>query len=333
VKNQTTTPNDVAGAFDAVGIEDHYFAAAFMPAEPPGGQPAPAVMTLSGRQLTVTALVDGKAQQEIRPEVAAGTTLIGPLDLRVFVGPKDLDLLKTVHPPLDSLVQFGWWGFIASPLFYALRWMHTYSPNYGWAIVLLTAAINTILYPLTQRSWRSMQKMQKVAPEIKSIQDRYKKYSMKDPRKQEMNKEVMAVYAREGINPMGSCLPMLAQMPIWFGINRMLTATIELRHAPWMFWISDLSLRDPYYVLPILMAVMMYVQQKMTPMAATDPSQQRMMTMMPLMMGAMFIFLPLSSGLYVYILTSNVIGVAQRWHLNRTAPVKVSNKRADKPEK
>jgi YidC/Oxa1 family membrane protein insertase len=330
VKGQTSIPADVAGSFDVVGLEDHYFAAAFMPPAPDAGQVLPAIMTLSGRQLARSTEIAGKAQQEILPEIAAGTTVVGPLDLRVFVGPKDLDILKTVRPPLDSLVQFGWFGFIAAPLFYVLRWMHTYVPNYGWAIVLLTAAINTVLYPLTLRSWRSMQRMQKVAPEIKSIQDRYKKYGMRDPRKQEMNKEVMAVYAREGINPMGSCLPMLAQMPIWFGINRMLTATIELRHAPWMGWIIDLSTRDPYYILPVLMAVMMYVQQKMTPMTATDPSQQRMMSLMPLMMGGMFIFLPLSSGLYLYILTSNVIGVAQRWHLNRTSPVKSPKKRAEK---
>ena len=126
---------------------------------------------------------------------------------------------------------------------------------------------------------------------------------------------------------------MLAQMPIWLGFNRMLTATIELRHAPWLGWITDLSTRDPYYILPVLMAVLMYVQQKMTPMTATDPQQQRMMTLMPLMMGGMFIFLPLSSGLVLYILTSNAIGVAQRWHLNRTAPVTVSAKRGDKSDK
>ena len=173
-----------------------------------------------------------------------------------------------------------------------------------------------------------MQRMQKVAPEIRSIQDRFKKYGPRDPRKQEMNQEVMAVYAREGVNPLGSCLPMLVQFPIWYGINRMITATLELRHAPWFWWITDLSAKDPYYILPVVMAVMMWVQQKMTPMTATDPSQQRMMNFMPLMMGAMFIFLPLSSGLYLYILTSNVIGVAQRWHLNRTSPVKAPARRA-----
>jgi YidC/Oxa1 family membrane protein insertase len=328
VPDQRTTPADLPGSFNVVGIEDRYFTAAFMPPEPPPGQAVPAAMTLSGRQLVRTAQVDGKAQQEILPEIAAGTTIPGPMDLRVFVGPKDLDVLKSVSPPLDSLVQFGWFGFIAVPLFYVLRWLHSYVPNYGWAIVLLTVAINTVLYPLKVKSWRSMQKMQKVGPEVRSIQDRYKKYAMRDPRKQEMNKEVMAVYSREGINPMGSCLPMAAQMPIWFGLYRMLTVTLELRHAPWIGWISDLSGPDPYYVLPVLMAILMYAAQKMTPTMATDASQQRMMTLMPLMFGGMFIVFPVASGLVLYMLAQNVIGIAQQWHLNRTSPLKVSAKRA-----
>jgi YidC/Oxa1 family membrane protein insertase len=321
--NQRTVPAELPGSFDVVGIEDRYFTAAFMPPEAPAAQLLPAVMTLSGRQLTRNTLIGGQAQQEILPEIAAGTTdsASAPVAMRVFVGPKDLDVLKAVRPPLDALVQFGWFGFIAAPLFYILKWLHGYVPNYGLAIVLLTAAINTLLYPLTLKSWRSMQRMQKAAPEIRSIQDRYKKYGMRDPRKAEMNKEVMAVYAREGVNPLGSCLPMLVQFPIWYGINRMLTATLELRHAQWL-WITDLSVRDPYYILPVVMALMMWIQQKMTPMTATDPSQQRMMNLMPLMMGGMFIFLPLSSGLVLYILTSNVVGVAQRWHLNRTSPIK-----------
>jgi len=331
VPDQASTPADQSGSFDVVGIEDLYFTAAFMPPEPPPGQPLPAVMTLSGRQLVRTVQVDGEAQQEILPEVAAGSTVSGPLALRVFVGPKDLEVLKSVRPPLGALVQFGrWFGFVAEPLFYVLRWIHQYIPNYGWAIVLLTIAINTILYPLKLRSWRSMQRMQKVAPEIRSIQDRYKKYSMRDPRKAEMNKEVMAIYGREGINPLGSCLPMVAQMPIWIGLYSMLTVAIELRHAPWIGWISDLSGPDPYYILPVIMAVLMYAAQKMTPMTITDPAQQRMMNLMPIMFGGMFVFFPTSSGLVLYILAQNVVGIAQQWHLNRSSPLKVPAKRAAK---
>jgi YidC/Oxa1 family membrane protein insertase len=156
---------------------------------------------------------------------------------------------------------------------------------------------------------------------VRAIQDRYKKYSMRDPRKAKMNEEVMAVYSREGINPLGGCLPMALQMPIWYGLYRMLTVTIELRHAPWIGWLHDLSARDPYYILPILMAVTMYIAQKMTPTPATDASQQRMMALMPIMFGGMFIVFPVASGLVLYILTSNLVNMAQQWFLNRTAPM------------
>jgi YidC/Oxa1 family membrane protein insertase len=132
----------------------------------------------------------------------------------------------------------------------------------------------------------------------------------------------MAVYSREGINPMGSCLPQLAQFPIWLGLYRMLTVTIELRHAPWILWFHDLSGRDPYYVLTIAMSVLMFVTQKMTPMPATDPAQQRMMTFMPIVFGMMFIFIPVSTGLVLYIFTQQVVAIAQQWHLNRTSPLK-----------
>ena len=265
-----------------------------------------------------TPTADGKTETEMVPEMAAGIATPGPLDLRVYVGPKSIDGLKAVRPPLNSLVQFGWWGFIAEPLFYGLRWLYHYVPNYGWAIVLITIAINMVMFPLKVKSMRAMQKMQKVAPEIKSIQERYKKYSMRDPRKAEMNKEVMAVYSREGINPLGSCWPTLIQMPIWFGLYRMLANTIELRHAPWIGWIHDLSARDPYYILPVVMAVSMYFMQKMTPTPGMDPAQAKMMALTPLIFGGMFALSP--SGLALYILSSNMIGIGQQWYLYRTAP-------------
>jgi YidC/Oxa1 family membrane protein insertase len=320
--NQRNMPAAVPGTFDAVGIEDLYFAAAFLPPEVPQGQPYPQTLTLSTRQTTRTIQADGKTQQEIQPEMAVGAATPGPLNLRLFVGPKDIDMLKAVRPPLNGLVQFGWWGFIAEPLFYILRWIYHYIPNYGWAIVVMTIVVNMVLYPLKVKSWRSMQKMQKVAPEIKQIQERYKKYSMRDPRKQEMNKEVMAVYSREGVNPMGSCIPQVIQMPIWFGLYRMLNVTIELRHAAWFGPFHDLSGRDPYFVLTIAMAILMYATQKMTPMTVTDPSQQRMMTLMPILFTGMFFIIPVSSGLILYIVTQNIVAIFQQWHLNRTAPAK-----------
>ncbi len=315
----------VPGAFDAAGIEDLYFAAAFLPQEPPAGQAPPANLTLSARQIEYQIAQNGNDSQ-MAPEMAAGSTAAGPLALRLYVGPKDLDILKAFRPPLGRLVQFGWTGFIAEPLFYLLRWIYRYIPNYGWAIVFMTIGINMLLYPLKLKSWRSMQKMQSVAPEIRSIQDRYKKYAVRDPRKADMNKEVMAVYSRQGINPMGSCLPMVAQLPVWFGLYRMLTVTIELRHAPWMGWIRDLSGPDPLYILPIAMALLMWAAQKMTPTTVSDPAQQRMMSMMPIVFGGMFVVFPVSSGLVLYILTSNVVAISQQWYLNRTAPLKAPAK-------
>jgi YidC/Oxa1 family membrane protein insertase len=162
--------------------------------------------------------------------------------------------------------------------------------------------------------------MQRVGPEIKAIQEKYKKYSMRDPRKAEMNKEVMAIYQREGINPVGGCFQMFLQMPIWFGLNSALRGAIELRHAPWL-WVTDLASKDPYYILPVVVGVSMYLVSKMTPMTATDPQQQTMMKMMPISMAVMFVIFPFSSGLALYILTSSIVGIAQQWYLNRTHPL------------
>jgi YidC/Oxa1 family membrane protein insertase len=236
------------------------------------------------------------------------------------VGPKDLAILEKQKPPLAELVQFGWTGIIAKPMLLALQWLHKYIPNYGWAIVVFTLALTMALFPIRIWTFHSTRKMQMVAPEIKSIQDRYKKYSMSDPRKRKMNEEVMAVYQREGVNPVGSCIPMLFQLPILWGFYRMLNGAIELRHAPWFGWIHDLSAKDPYYILPVLMAVTSFLMTKMTPTPATvDPAQQKMMAFMPLML--VVIFINLSSGLNLYYFTSNLIGVAQQWYLNRARPL------------
>jgi YidC/Oxa1 family membrane protein insertase len=316
---QTTVRETLPGSFLFVGIEDMYFATAFLPPVQPPPAPLQADLTLTGwtfQRETTTA--DGKSETETLPQMAAGRAAPGPLDLRVYVGPKIIDGLKAVRPPLNSLVDFGWFGFVAEPLFYGLRWIYRYIPNYGWAIVLITIAINMVMFPLKVKSMRAMQKMQKVSPEVKAIQERYKKYSMRDPRKAEMNKEVMAVYSREGINPLGSCWPTLIQMPIWFGLYRMLANMIELRHAPWIGWIHDLSARDPYYILPIAMAISMYFMQKMTPTPGMDPAQAKMMAMTPLIFGGMFALSP--SGLALYILASNIVGIGQQWYLYRTTP-------------
>jgi YidC/Oxa1 family membrane protein insertase len=319
-----------SGTMEYAGIEDRYFAAVFLPrSEDPAQWTAGMTLWHWRQERDVT--VEGKVSKEPVAEMAAGTTLAGPVAFRVFAGPKALDELRVQKPPLADLVQFGWFGFIAEPLFYFLRWIHHYVPNYGWAIILMTIGINMALFPLKVKSWRSMQKMQRVMPEVKQIQERYKKYSMRDPRRQEMNQEVMAVYKREGVNPMGSCLPMLLQMPIWIALFSMLNATIELRHAPWHGWIQDLSTHDPWYILPILMTVTMYVSQKMMPATSADPTQQRMMQLMPLFMG--FLFIRMSSGLVLYILTSNIVAMGQQWYLNKTVPAELASGAKGRAEK
>jgi len=309
------------GTMDYAGIEDRYFTAAFLPrSENPAHWTAG--MTLWHWKLERDVGAADKRSKEAVVEMAAGSTVAGPVAFRVYVGPKALEELRAQKPPLTELVQFGWFGFIAEPLFYFLRWIYGYVPNYGWAIIVMTIVINMALFPLKVKSWRSMQKMQTVMPEIKQIQDRFKKYPMRDPRRQEMNTEVMAVYKREGINPMGSCLPMLLQMPIWIALFSMLGAAIELRHAPWLGWVHDLSTHDPLYILPVLMTVTMYISQKMTPATSADPTQQKMLQMMPIIFGVMF--LRTSSGLTLYILASNIVAMGQQWYLNKTTPPQIS---------
>lgn len=300
-----------AGPMEFLGIEDQFFTATFLPAKDN--------LSLWDWTQDHKTVVDNKPETEPVAEMAAGITTAEPLQTRVYVGPKDLAILGKLQPSLEQLVNFGWTGVIAKPLLFAIQWMHRYIPNWGWTIVILTLIINFALFPLKLKSQRSMQRMAKVGPEIRAIQDRYKKYSMSDPRKRQMNEEVMAIYQREGVNPIGGCLPMLPQLPIWWALWRVLNGAIELRHAPWIGWIHDLSAKDPYYILPISMSILMYLSTKMTPQTTVDPSQQKMMSYMPLMMGAFFF--NLSSGLNLYMFTSNVVAVGQQYYLNRTQPL------------
>jgi YidC/Oxa1 family membrane protein insertase len=297
------------------GIEDRYFTAVFLP-------PSDSLSTtLQTRYWKVwdTVTAEGKEKSEAIPEVAAATPA-QPVEMRVFVGPKDYDDLKAMHPPLNSLVQFGWLEIIADPLFHAMKWLHNYIPNWGWAIIVLTILVNMLFFPLRISSYKTTMKMQRVGPEIKQIQEKYKKYKMNDPRKAEMNKEIMAIYSREGVNPVGGCFQMFLQMPIWFGLNTALRYAIELRHASWL-WISDLASKDPFYILPVTVGVSMYLVSKMTPMTTTDPQQAQMLKWMPISMSVMFVIFPFSSGLALYILTSSLIGILQQWYLNRTHPL------------
>ncbi len=322
--NRVVGGNTVPGPFHWAGPTDQYFAAVFIPDDP-----ATAAMVTFNNPLSVPRdpQKPSKDPKEIASVDVLGTAvgnMHGPTSERVFVGPKELEQLQKVPVPgvadndLNGLVDFGWWGIIAKPLFVWLRWTyHHIVGNWGWAIVVQTLILSLLLLPLRVTQMKSMLKMQRVAPQIKSIQEKYKKYSMRDPRKAAMNEEISALYKKEGVNPAGGCLPMLIQFPFLIAYYRMLGTALDLRHAHWL-WIHDLSVRDPYFILPIFMMVSMLVTQRMTPQAGMDPAQQRMMTvMMPLMMG--FIFFNLAAGLNLYYAESNLISIAQQAVMNRTS--------------
>jgi YidC/Oxa1 family membrane protein insertase len=313
----------IPGPFHWAGPNDQYFAAVFIPDDP-----ANVSMITFRNALTVPRDPQNKNNKEqTKVEVlgAAVGNLHGPISERVFVGPKEPDILQTIPVPglsgadndLTGLVDYGIWGLLAKPLFVWLKWTYAHMvANWGWAIVLQTLIITLALMPLRFMQMRSMLKMQRVQPQIKSIQEKYKKYSLRDPRKAAMNEEISALYKKEGVNPVGGCLPMLIQLPFLYAYYKMLYVAIDLRHAHWL-WIKDLSAADPLYLLPILMVLTMIVTQRMTPQTGMDPAQQRMMNiMMPLFMG--FIFFRLQAGLNLYYMESNLISIGQQAVINRS---------------
>jgi YidC/Oxa1 family membrane protein insertase len=236
----------------------------------------------------------------------------GPL--RVYVGPKDQKWLQQTDSGLTGVVDYGFFEVITRPLILALLWIHSYLGNFGWAIILLTILINLALFPLRLKQQISMQKMQKIQPQMRTLQDKYKKLKANDPKRAQVQSEMMALYREHGVNPMGGCLPLLLQMPFFFAFWNMLSVSIEMRQAPWLLWIRDLSQHDPYYILPILMAATMFLMQRMMP-TTTDPAQAKIMMLMPLMFT--FFFLWAQSGLVLYWLTSNVVGIGQQAFINK----------------
>ena len=306
------------GPFQWAATADQYFIAAFMPANPNG-----------------TAMVTLNSQVEVPKDPAnpKETTKVSVLGLafghsgegnrlRLYAGPKAVDQLESTQaqpggPDLRGAIDFGFFGFIARPLFLWLKWTHDHwISNWGWAIAFLTIVITMALLPLRVSSQKSALKMQKIQPQVKAISEKYKRYSITDPRRQEMQKEMSALYKREGVNPLGGCFPMLLQMPFLFAFYSMLGNAIELRLSSWL-WIKDLSAPDPLHILPILIVVSMFVMQKSTPQAGMDPAQQKMMNMLaPLMIGG--ISWSVAAGLCVYWAISNVLGYAQQVWINRS---------------
>jgi YidC/Oxa1 family membrane protein insertase len=312
--------NTIKGPFEWAGTGDQYFTAIFIPQDPS----AAAMVTLR-KPLDVLAKPGSNETAKIDVLGAAVGDLRGSTTERMYVGPKELAVLDAVSvptikndsPDLRGIVDFGWWGILSRPLFLWLKWTYSHIVhNWGWAIVLQTLIITIALLPLRITQMKSMLKMQRIGPQIKSIQEKYKKYSLRDPRKAAMNEEISALYKKEGVNPAGGCLPMIIQFPFLIAYYRMLGVALDLRHAHWL-WIHDLSARDPYFLLPILMVVSMFAMQRMTPQAGMDPAQQKMMNwMMPLMMG--FIFFNLQAGLNLYYAETNLISIGQQAIMNRT---------------
>jgi len=288
------------GTFRFAGIDDHYFLAA--------------------------ALNPGPAKIEFRPTPVAGagqtqrvllaqtiTFQKGPENVRFFYGPKQFDLLRSVDAELVRAINFGMFGFLAVPLLGALQWIYGFVGNYGWSIVILTILINIAIFPLRHKSVVSMRKMQAVQPQMKAIQDRYAGLKATDPARQKMNTEIMNLYREKGVNPASGCVPMLLQFPVLLAFYSMLSQSIELRGAYFGLWITDLSQPDPYYVIPVLMAITMFWQTKITPSTA-DPAQQRVMMLMPLMFTVFFLWAP--SGLVIYWFVSNLWAIGQQYFTN-----------------
>lgn len=226
-----------------------------------------------------------------------------------YIGPKDYKILESINTDLVHAIEYGWFTFAAAPLFQLLMFLHGLVGNWGWAIVMLTIIIRLFLFPLTFKGMISMQKLKEVSPKVKELQAKYKG----DP--QRMNAAVMALYKKEGANPLGGCLPLLMQIPVFFAIYRVLLNAVELKGAEWTLWITDLAHMDPTFVLPILMGASMYYQQRITPSNFTDPMQEKIFRFLPLIFTFFFVTFP--AGLVLYWLVNNIFSIAQQFVVNK----------------
>jgi YidC/Oxa1 family membrane protein insertase len=311
----------VPGTFGFVGVDDHYFLAALLPPPPP--QP----LQVNYEPISIPAQGQGNPLQFIAWSVKPS----GPIkDAQFFFGPKDFDVLQRVNPDLVRAIHFGYFDWLVVPLLRALKWVNSYIGNYGWSIIALTILINLAMFPLRHKSVVSMRKMQEIQPQMKAIQDRYAKLKITDPARQKMQEEVMALYKSKGVNPAAGCVPMLLVLPVLLAFYSMLSVAIELRGAPFIGWIKDLTAHDPYFVTPVLMGVTQFIQTKMQPMGG-DPMQQRMMLFMPIMFAGMLLWAP--SGLVLYWTASNLWTIGQQVITNRLigpSPQQVSRPPAER---
>jgi YidC/Oxa1 family membrane protein insertase len=282
-------PETFTGPIRWIAQEDKYFAAALMPVNQTEG---------------ASVWKEGDS-----PEVAFNVKQ-QKQDFIFYAGPKEYDRLKQLNRGLEHIIDFGWFTFIAMPLFWVLKFVYKYVGNYGLAIILVTLAVRIPFIPILNKSQQSMKKLQKVQPLMNEIKEKYKK----DPQK--MQKEMMELYKKHKVNPVGGCLPMLLQIPVFIALYNVLGRAIELRGAPFALWITDLAAKDPYYILPVTMGITMVIQQKMTP-STVDPTQAKIMMFMPIIFTFMFLSFP--SGLVLYWLVNNVLGIIQQYFVNKKA--------------
>ena len=289
-----------------VGMIQHYFMSTWI-LQPKDGT---SVCTNGACQIDISRRSDNLYSAGARvplPEIAAGATLDFPIEL--YAGPQTTSVISQVADNLQLAKDYGKVHIFASPLFWLLNKLHDYVSNWGWAIVLLTIIVKAVLYPLTNASYRSMAKMRAVAPRLQSLKEKYGDDRMA------LQQAMMKMYKDEKINPLGGCLPMLLQIPVFIGLYWAIFTSVELRQAPWIGWITDLSRPDPWFILPIIMAITMFIQTSLNP-PPTDPLQAKMMKLMPVIFSVMFFFFP--AGLVLYWVVNNILTIAQQWYINKT---------------
>jgi YidC/Oxa1 family membrane protein insertase len=283
-----------------IGMVEHYFVAAWLPAE----------SNKSMREFYVKKADNGLYDDGVI--LPLGTVAPGAsasLTVPLYAGPQEQDILKALAPGLEKVVDYGYFAIIAEPLFWLLKWLHSLLGNWGWAIIAMTVIIKSAFYPLNHASARSMAKMKIVAPKMKSLQEQYAND------KQQLQMKMMELYKTEKINPLGGCLPILVQIPVFIALYWVLLSAVELRHAPWIGWIHDLSAPDPFFVLPVVYAITAYLQVKLSPTPIQDPVQAKVMQIMPIAFSVMFVVFP--AGLVLYWLVNNSLQIFQQWHMNR----------------
>jgi YidC/Oxa1 family membrane protein insertase len=248
-------------------------------------------------------------QKVLSPKISLSPGTETVVAYTLYYGPKDIDIMKAQGEGLEAAIDLGWFAIIAKPLLHSLKLLYGYLHNYGLAIIVITVILKIFFFPLTHKSYKSMKEMQKLQPKMQELKEKFK------DDKDGLNRSVMELYKTHKVNPLGGCLPMIVQIPVFFGLYKALMFSIELRHAPFYFWLQDLSAKDPYYVTPIIMGVTMFIQQKMTP-TNMDPMQAKMMLALPLVFTAMFLNFP--SGLVLYWLVNNILTIAQQMYINRS---------------